>query len=183
MEPTELMRTVPRLGELLVAQGVMTEREVERVLARQQQDGRPFGALAEEICGVEAAFIEAAWIDQYRQIQASSQRALAGVEPAALALVDARQAWQFRLLPLAIDDGALVAATTTQHMARAARFASAVLGRTVIFTIVDSEALAVALARHYPMPGMDARTVRAGVQRAEPATELIELNDARSGGT
>lgn len=167
MDPMELIRSVPRLGELLVAQGVMTEREVERVLSRQQQDGRPFGALAEEICGVDPSLIEAAWIDQYRQIQATSRRTLATAEPEALALVDARQAWQFRLLPLSIDDEALVAATTTQHMARAARFASAVLGRTVIFTIVDSEELAAALERHYPMNaalGMDARTVRGGVQ-------------------
>ena len=176
MDPMELIRSVPRLGELLVAQGVMTEREVERVLSRQQQDGRPFGALAEEICGVDPSLIEAAWIDQYRQIQATSRQTLATAEPDALALVDARQAWQFRLLPLAIDDDALVAATTTQHMARAARFASAVLGRTVIFTVVDSEELAAALERHYPMMGMDARTVRGGVHldplggRPEPSS-------------
>lgn len=163
MDPFELIRSVPRLGELLVAQGVMTEREVERVLQRQKQDGRPFGALAEEICGVDPSLIEAAWIDQYRQIQSSSRTTLSSVDPDAAALVSARQAWQFRILPMAIDDGALVAATTTQHMARAARFASAVLGRTVIFTIVDSEELALALERHYPMPGMDARTVRGGL--------------------
>ena len=108
MDPQELIRSAPRLGELLVAQGVMTEREVERVLSRQKQDGRPFGALAEEICGVDPSLIEAAWIDQYRQIQATSRQTLSSVEPEALALVDARQAWQFRLLPLAIDEDALV---------------------------------------------------------------------------
>jgi len=178
MDPIEFIRSVPRLGELLVAQGVMTEREVERVLSRQKQDGRPFGALAEEICGIDPSLIEAAWIDQYRQIQATSRQTLSNPDPKALALVDARQAWQFRLVPLSIDDEALVAATTTQHMARAARFASAILGRSVIFTIVDSEELAAALERHYPMRavGLDARTVRGGVQldplggRPEPST-------------
>ena len=53
------------VGFLLVAQGVMTEREVERVLSRQKQDGRPFGALAEEICGIDPSLIEAAWITYF----------------------------------------------------------------------------------------------------------------------
>ncbi len=151
---------IPRLGELLVAQGLLREHEVDEVLARQAQIGRPFGVLCEEMFGIDPEFIEGAWVDQYRALAASFDADFACASPAALALISARQAWQFRIFPLRIEHGTLTAATTPGHLARASRFASGVLGIPALFVIVDTHELAEALQTHYPIDGMGVQIVR-----------------------
>ena len=54
-----------RLGQLLVERGMLTEEQVGRVLAQQQETGEPFGVLAERLFGVEPEAIEEAWARQY----------------------------------------------------------------------------------------------------------------------
>ncbi len=152
---------IPRLGELLVAQGLLRQSEVDAVLARQAQVGRPFGALCEDMFGVDPELIEGAWVDQYRALSASFDADFTRVHPAAIALISARQAWQFRIFPLRIEHGALVAATTPGHLARASRFCSSVLGLPALFVVVDTHELTDALDSHYPIDGMNVDTVRA----------------------
>ncbi|MSR28229.1 MAG: hypothetical protein EXS03_01475 [Phycisphaerales bacterium] len=154
---------VPKLGELLVAQGLLTEREVDEVLAAQLESNRPFGALCEEMFGVDPSLVEGAWVDQYRALAASFDADFARVHPAALARVSARQAWQFRVVPLRLDHETLVMATTPTHLARASRFASSVLGTAALFVVVDTHELSDALTVHYPIGGLDVRAVRSGV--------------------
>lgn len=155
---------VPRLGELLVAQGLLREHEVDAVLARQRECSRPFGALCEELFGVDPSLVEGAWVDQYRALSASFDADFAHAAPAALALVSARQAWQFRVVPLRLESDAVVLATTPSQLARAVRFAAGVLGVTAIFVVVDANELADALRHHYPIDGLDAATVRQGIR-------------------
>lgn len=151
---------VPRIGELLVAQGVLRQSEVDAVLERQQTQDRPFGVLCEEMFGIDPTIIEGAWTDQYRALAHTFDADFTRVDAAAAALVTARQAWQFRFFPLRFEHGAVVAATTPAHLARACRFASSVLGLPAIFVVVDSHELSSALETHYPMDGFDVRTVQ-----------------------
>lgn len=151
---------VPRIGELLVAQGVLRQSEVDAVLERQQMQGRPFGVLCEEMFGIDPTIIEGAWTDQYRALAHTFDADFARVDASAAALVTARQAWQFRFFPLRFEHGAVVAATTPAHLARACRFASSVLGLPAIFVVVDSHELSSALETHYPIDGLDVRTVQ-----------------------
>lgn len=152
---------IPRLGELLVAQGLLRQSEVDAILVRQAHSSRPFGVLCEEMFGLDPDIVEGAWVDQYRALSASFDADFAQVHPAALALVSARQAWQFRFFPLRLENGTLVAATTPGHLARAARFASGVLGIPALFVVVDTHELASALETHYPIDGMGIDIVRA----------------------
>ena len=153
----------PRLGELLVAHGLLTARQVDAVLERQQSCDRPFGALCEEMFGVDPLLVEGAWVDQYRALSASFDADFARVSPAALALVNRRQAWQFRIVPLRLENGTLVLATTPANLARGARFASSVLGMPALFVVVDANELADALRTHYPIDGLGLDTVRRGI--------------------
>lgn len=152
---------VPRLGELLVAQGILRQTEVDAVLERQEKVGRPFGVLCEEMFGIDPELIEGAWVDQYRALSVSFDADFAATNPVALALVSARQAWQFRIFPLRMEHGALIAATTPGHLARASRFCSGVLGIPALFVVVDTHELAAALEVHFPIDGLDVQTVRA----------------------
>lgn len=161
MTCTTINPRVPRLGELLVAQGILRQTEVDAVLTRQNEIGRPFGVLCEEMFGIDPQLIEGAWVDQYRALAASFDADFACAHPAAIALVIARQAWQFRIFPLRIEHGTLIAATTPAHLSRASRFATRVLGMAALFVVVDAHELASALETHYPIDGMTVQTVRA----------------------
>ncbi len=157
----------PRLGEILAAHGLVTRDQVELVLERQRTDGRPFGVLCEEMLGLDPAFVEAAWVDQYKRLVSNVEADFARADSFATQLVSARQAWQFRIVPIRFDDGVLVAATTSEHLPRAQRFCQGVLRRTALFVVVDAEELADALASLYPIGGLDARHVRGGMLTVE----------------
>ena len=78
-----------------------------------------------------------------------------GIEDEARDLVVRRQAWQFGIVPLRIDDGYLIAATSRKQLPRAVRFATRVLGMPVQFEIAEDDELSSLLALQYPIRGMD----------------------------
>ena len=143
-----------RIGELLVRMRVLTTEQVDTVLAEQAETHEPFGTIAERLFEVPADTIERAWIEQthHRATEFNVDR---GVEDDARVLVVRRQAWQFGIVPLRLDDGYLVAATSRKLLPRAVRFATRVLGMPVQFEIADDETLAHLLAHQYPMRGLD----------------------------
>jgi hypothetical protein len=145
-----------RLGDLLVARGVLTETQRDLVLAEQTTTGRPFGALAEELFGVEPTAVEQAWAVQYAAVAERVNPAEECILAETVAMLDARQAWQFGLIPVGEDQGEVVLATTPRLLARAMRFASWRLDQPSRFLICEEHQLAQALQNLYPMPGMTA---------------------------
>lgn len=143
-----------RIGEMLVRMKVLTTDEVEAVLAEQATSHEPFGVIAERLCGVPIDTIERAWIEQ-TQLRATDFDPSRGIEDDARLLVVRRQAWQFGIVPLRLDDGYLVAATSQRLLPRAVRFATRVLGIPVQFEIACDDTLAQLLTLQYPMRGMD----------------------------
>lgn len=142
-----------RIGEMLVRMGVLGREQVDDVLAEQESTGEPFGAVAERLFGVPPEAIERAWIEQ-TQDRATMFDPGHGIDDDARDLVVRRQAWQFGIVPLRLDDGYLVAATSRRQLPRAVRFATRVLGMPAQFEIADDEDLARLLAHQYPMKGM-----------------------------
>jgi type IV pilus assembly protein PilB len=148
-----------RLGQVLVDTGVLTDSQARRVLAEQQRTGEPFGVLCERMFAVDPDAIEQAWALQYATLSRSIDPRREPIEDRALALVTRRQAWQFRVLPMRFDGDELMVATTQQHLRRALRFATAVLGVPVYIVLTEPRSLGEALCRHYPLPGMTAASV------------------------
>lgn len=148
-----------RLGDLLVGKGVLTAAQRDSVLEYQRLTGRPFGELAERMYGVCQSVIEQAWAEQYASIAPRLDPRRETVEGEALALVERRQAWQFRVLPLRFDDQELMICTTQEHLARALRFAGWKIQASCYFVLTDPLKLGEALMRHYPMAGMNAGLV------------------------
>lgn len=149
------MRTV-HLGDLLVRQGVLSESERDQVLKVQAQAGRPFGVIAEELFGVEPEAVERAWAEQYAHYAPSVDPRSFEVEEDALALINRRQAWQFRLMPLRCHGNQVILCTTQDNLVRALRFAGWRLGQQCQFALTDPRALGEALERYYPLGGMSA---------------------------
>jgi hypothetical protein len=143
-----------RLGQVLVEQGVLNDRQVADILERQNETGRPFGLLCEEMFHVPAETIERAWAMQYASLTRTIDPAREPFDSAALDLITRRQAWQVRVLPVRFDGRELMLATTSRHIRRALRFANNVLGLPVYLVLAEPRALGEALCRHYAMPGM-----------------------------
>jgi hypothetical protein len=139
---------------MLVRMGVLNRAQVEVILDEQQSSNESFGALAERLYGIPPDTIERAWIEQTQE-RATIFDPERGIEDEARELVVRRQAWQFGIVPLRIDDGYLIAATSRKQLPRAVRFATRVLGMPVQFEIAEDEELSSLLALQYPIRGMD----------------------------
>ena len=140
-----------RIGELLVRQGILTEAQVERVLEEQARRTEPFGAICERLFGVAPELVEDAWVEQYTELTGSLRPDFETCDPSVMDVLTRRQAWQFRMVPIRWDEGALVLATTKSHLQRALRFVTSTLPFPVYFLITDTNALGEALDRHYSM--------------------------------
>ncbi|TVQ62755.1 MAG: hypothetical protein EA379_04920 [Phycisphaerales bacterium] len=152
-----------RLGELMVARGLLTEEQVRLVLEEQALRGVPFGALAERMFGVCPKAVEGAWVEQYASIAERVDPRTERVDPDALTLLSARQAWQFRVLPLRFDRQELVVCTTPTHLPRAINFVYRKLRTPSHFVTADAQALGEALVRRYPLAGLTPACVDGGV--------------------
>lgn len=143
-----------RLGDLLVRMGVLTPGQRDDVLRRQRTEPRPFGVLAERMFGVQPAAVEEAWAEQFSGLTAHVDPRREPIDPEVLPVIDRRQAWQFRVLPLRMDGGDLVLCTTREHLVRALKFAGWRVIHPCHFVLAEPRALGEALVRHYRLDGM-----------------------------
>ena len=148
-----------RLGQLLVESGVLTSQQVTDIVLEQERTGEPFGLLAERLFGVDPHKIEEAWARQYAGLTRTVKPEIEVFDEQAAELVTRRQAWQFRVLPLRFEGRELLIVTTQQHLRRALRFATNVIGIPVFFVMADPLELGRALCSHYPLPGMTPESV------------------------
>ncbi len=143
-----------RLGDLLVRRGVLTGAQRDAVLGEQRVSGRPFGEIAELRFGVRAELVEDAWAEQYADGAMWIDPRLEFVDPTVLTVIERRQAWQFRFLPVRRDGEELMACTTRENLVRALRFAGWRIPRVCFFVLAEPRPLGEALARYYPLAGM-----------------------------
>ncbi len=147
------------IGDYLVRMGVITEKQRVCILEEQRLTGRPFGEIAETVFGVRTRDVEKAWAQQYAGLSDHINPVAERVDPIVLPLVSRRQAWQFRILPLRYEAGALLVCTTQEHLVRAVNFATRNIPATCLFVLADPEPLGEALMRHYPIDGMSPEMV------------------------
>lgn len=141
-----------KIGEILIEQGVLSERQVRHILTVQRSVNRPFGDLAERLFGVDPRVIEDAWVDQYVQFAGRVDLAELQADKQCLREINRRQAWQFHMLPLSREDDHLNIATTPDALVRAVNFASRRFNEPVYFMIAEKPQLREFLMKHYPVP-------------------------------
>jgi len=148
-----------RIGQVLVDNGVLSTKQVQVILSEQLRTGEPFGVLSERLFQVDPEAIEQAWATQYASLTRKVDPVTEVFDPLAMDMVTRRQAWQFRVLPIRFDDGELMLATTQQHLRRALRFATGVIGVPVFLVLCTPDELGEGLCHHYPLAGMTPRSV------------------------
>jgi GSPII_E N-terminal domain. len=154
-----------RLGDLLVRRGVLTEEQRDVVLAEQRRRGGPFGALAEELFGVNPRTVEDAWGEQYASVADHADPSNTTIDPGTLRMIERRQAWQFGVIPLRVRGEELQLVTTAANLARAMRFAGWRLACPCTFAICSSEELTAGLDRHYQVDGDEAAFLTKAIGR------------------
>jgi hypothetical protein len=143
-----------RIGELLVEQGVLTQRQVQQILQLQHRSGRPFGDLAERLFAISPKAVEDAWVRQYTDLAGIAELDELEIDHRCLLLLSSRQAWQFHLLPLHYDRrGELQMATTADHLVRALNFSTRTIAHPVYMLVCEPDRLCAFLMRYYPVPG------------------------------
>ena len=162
-----------RIGEMLVSAGLLSNDQIDSILRRQQSHPEPFGLLAQRMYGLDPQRIEDVWTETTVRLAEVVRPNDDEIDPNVLDLITRRQAWQFRFLPVRLErDGALLAATTKQHLSRAVRFATRVLDRPCSFLMTDVEYLAAKLEELYPLPGLDERILEDGTLQ-----DVLQLGD------
>lgn len=140
------------IGQILIEQGVLTEKQVNHIVQIQRISHRPFGDLAERLYGVSPQAIEDAWVTQYVREAGPSDLAEADVDETCCKLINRRQAWQFQILPLYRDGVGLCLATDADHLVRAVNFSARRLHEPVHFVIASRRQLREYLMRYFPVP-------------------------------
>jgi hypothetical protein len=158
-----------RLGDLLVQRGQLTRQQCDEIFERQRGTHTPFGVLAEELFGVDPGAVEDAWAVQFAGIAPRVDPSKVDVAPDMLDKIERRQAWQFGLIPLGVDEHGLVFVTSTECLARAMRFAGWRVMSPFSFVICEHNALRIGLETHYPMPGMNKDPLDAAMSRPSAA--------------
>jgi len=141
-----------QIGQLLVEQGVLTDKQVEEILQVQRVSHRPFGDLAERLFGISPEAVEDAWIEQYVRVAGVVDLNDLEIDARCLRMLSRRQAWQFHLLPICRQDGNLNMATDRESLVRAVNFSARRLDEPVCFLIAQRRQLREFLMRHYPVP-------------------------------
>jgi hypothetical protein len=141
-----------QIGQLLVEQGVLTEKQVEHILKVQKMSHRPFGDLAERLFGINPQAVEDAWVQQYIRMTGTIDLDEQKIDEQCLRVINRRQAWQFHLLPLGRAQEELNIATTPASLVRAINFSAHKLDEPVYFQIAERQQLREFLMKHYPVP-------------------------------
>ena len=141
-----------QIGQLLIEQGVLTEKQVAHILKVQKISHRPFGDLAERLYGINPRAIEDAWVQQYVRIAGTVDLDEQRMDEQCLRLINSRQAWQFHVLPMNREEQNLNLATTAEGLVRAVNFSTRKLDEPVYFQIAERKQLREFLMKHYPVP-------------------------------
>jgi hypothetical protein len=141
-----------QIGQILIQQGVLTDKQVRQILHIQKNTYRPFGDLAERLYGVSAQAIEDAWVTQYLLNAGIVDLEKMSFNSESLTHLNSRQAWQFHMIPTGFAGDHLLIATDRKHLIRAINFSSSWLNHPACFMVAQSQQLQSLLMRHYPVP-------------------------------
>jgi len=140
------------IGQLLVEQGALTQRQVDHILKVQKESHRPFGDLAERLFGINPRAVEDAWVEQYVRTVGIVDLDDQEIDAQCLRLLNRRQAWQFHALPLHREDENLNIATSPESLVRAVNFSTKKIDEPISFLLAERRQLREFLMRHYPVP-------------------------------
>lgn len=137
------------MGEILVSEGFLTEMQVEEILAEQRHNRKPFGLLANMMCGVPEEEIWKAYAHQMAEYVEEIDLVCEVRDPRVADILTVREAWSHLMMPLRIDGDALIVATSRGRLADAMAYAHGRFNMYVHFVYADRIQLEQYIMEHY----------------------------------
>lgn len=144
-----------RIGAILAQRGVLTADQVQQVLSRQRGDDRPFGPLAEMLFKVPLNVIASALAEQI--LASCPHTGLVGetLDDNCLTILRPRDAWEALVLPMRIEAGTVVCATTQETLPNAIELIQRSVPLPFRFAIADIRLLEQFIAERYHYEGVE----------------------------
>ncbi|MEM6551412.1 MAG: hypothetical protein AAF750_04710 [Planctomycetota bacterium] len=148
--------TERRLGQILIARGLLNESQVQQILDQQQQQDPParFGVLARQQFDLHDEDVLSALTELHLRRSPQTSLAAEPADPQCLRIVTAEQAWDSLVLPLRVEDGELVCATTLETLSSAIEMLESRTDQTFRFIIAEICQLEQFIAERYAYEGI-----------------------------
>lgn len=143
------------IGQILVEQGVLTNKQVVTAMATQEDKETPLGSIVERLFGVERANIIEALAEQVATRAPEAKLAKEDFDPDCLEMISAKEAWECLALPIRWEDGELLCATTIETLPAAIELLQARLDCPYHFAIAEMRPLEEFIASLYAYEGVD----------------------------
>jgi len=144
-----------RIGEVLVEAGFLDAGQVEAVLRKQRHAARPFGKIASEMFNLDEAIVLACIAARLRERCQRVNLAHESFDARALDAISPAQAWDNLVLPLRIEDGELVAATTPACLNDAVAALQRAVDQPFRLVLAETRPLEQFIAEAYGFEGVD----------------------------
>lgn len=144
-----------QIGQIMIEQNVLTQEQVDRLLADQLEADKPFGQLAETMYGIDEHQVHQALADQIAYRAPQIKLCQETFEPDVLAVITAREAWDTLVLPIRVEDGELLCATTVETLPAAIELLSEKLDRPYRFALAEMRPIEEFIANMYAYEGVD----------------------------
>ena len=175
----------PKLGEILVSEGKLTEEQLREALAMQKNDSRDLGEILISLGLVEAQDLARALAQRLKlDFVVISELSESDVDPDALNLVEERTLRKYAALPLRFEDGRLIVAMSNPNDLFALEDLRIITKRQITPVVATYEDINGALTHLFggeDMPGVEGVEPDepiAGLPDAEPFVENAETAEA-----
>lgn len=144
-----------RIGMILIERGLLTEAQVQQIVARQVYDHRPFSTIAAEMFDLNEQDIWHTCAHQIRDECSHVRLCQEQFDPNSLRVISAKQAWDALVLPLRTEAGELVCATTEETLPEAISLMQQEAYCNVRFVITEIRPLEDFIAERYAYEGVE----------------------------
>lgn len=144
-----------RIGQIMIEHSILTQEQVDQVLASQSERHAPFCSLAETMFGIDEHTVHLALAEQVAYRAPLTKLCQEAFDPAALPLLTAREAWDTLVLPIRWEDGDLLCATTVETLPSAIKLLQSKLDQPYRFALAEMRPIEEFIANMYAYEGVD----------------------------
>ena len=143
------------IGTFLIERGTLTGKQVAQVLARQREEHRPFGQVAEDMFGVSVSDLAEALAEQLVSKCPWINLIEEQLDEQCLNMIEARDAWESLVLPMRYEGDELLCATTMETLPNAIELIQRAVAEPFRLAIVDIRLLEQFIAERYHFEGIE----------------------------
>jgi hypothetical protein len=144
-----------RIGQIMVARGLLSQSQVDYILDHQRRDHRPFGQLAQILCDASEEAVCSCLAQQILSECPTVNLCQEANDPELLDLLSAVEAWDYLLLPLREDDDHIIFATTREALPPAIALLQRRINIPFKFVTAELHLLEQFIAERYDYEGID----------------------------